>query len=168
VKTAGIDATYAINDAWKASAYYTFNEQGVNVAHSTGYIIKYRDRNETMGLNVRGRVSPKFQMGADLLWINDHNIYDQTLDASASTTNVQFFAQSGGLPDVVWRDTRLNVYGLYALQKNADIRVDVIYDKQKLDEWTWNTFVYSDNTTVTLKPDQNVTFVGVRYIYRFK
>jgi len=168
VKTAGIDATYAINDAWKASAYYTFNEQGVNVAHSSGYIIKYRDRNETMGLNVRGRVSPKLQMGADLLWINDRNTYDQTLDGSASATNVQFFAQSGGLPDVVWRDTRLNVYGLYALQKNADVRVDVIYDKQKLDEWTWNTFVYSDNTTVTLKPDQNVTFVGVRYIYRFK
>jgi predicted porin len=61
-----------------------------------------------------------------------------------------------------------NLYGLYALQKNADIRVDVIYDRQKLDEWTWNTFRYSDNTTVSLRPNQNVTFVGVRYVYRFK
>jgi hypothetical protein len=29
-------------------------------------------------------------------------------------------------------------------------------------------FVYSDNTTVGLNPNQNVTFVGVRYIYRWQ
>jgi hypothetical protein len=29
-------------------------------------------------------------------------------------------------------------------------------------------FLYSDNTTVTLQPDQKVTFIGVTYAYRFR
>jgi len=47
-----------------------------------------------------------------------------------------------------------------------------LHDRQKLNEWTWGfngvPFLYSDNTTVGLNPNQNVTFVGVRYVYRWQ
>jgi hypothetical protein len=114
----------------------------------------------------------RLDVGADVLYVFDRNIYAQTADAQASATNVAFLAQSGGLPDVTFRDLRLKFFGRYALDKNSDIRVALVHDRQKLNEWTWGfngvPFAYSDNTTVNLNPDQNVTFVGVRYIYRWK
>jgi hypothetical protein len=59
-----------------------------------------------------------------------------------------------------------------ALQKNSDVKVEVVHDRTKLDEWTWGwngvPFLYSDNTTVNLQPEQNVTFVSVVYQYRWR
>ena len=81
-------------------------------------------------------------------------------------------ATYGGLPDVTYRETKLNLYGKYALQKNADVRVDLIRYQAKLDEWAWGyngvPFTYQDNTTVSLNPNQSVTIVGATYIYKFK
>ncbi|HET9576532.1 MAG TPA: MtrB/PioB family decaheme-associated outer membrane protein [Usitatibacter sp.] len=172
VKLYSVDASYALNDAWRVSGYLSYGEQTLRVAHSTGYIADLRDKNTTAGIGVKGIVSPRISLGADLLYIRDRNVYDQTLDAQASASNVAFLAQSGGLPDVVFRDTRFKVYGAYALQKNADVRLEVVHDRTKLDEWTWGAngvaFAFSDNTTVNLRPNQNVTFVALTYTYRFR
>ena len=169
---AGIDASYALNDAWSVTAFYTYAQTGLKVAHSTGYVANIKDRNNTLGLAVKGKPNPRWKVGADLLWIDDRNIYGEQLDGQASAANVAFLSQTGGLPDVVWRDLRVKLFGQVALQRNADLRFELIHDRQKLDEWTWGyngvPFFYSDNTTVTLVPRQNVTFVAVRYAYRFR
>lgn len=168
----GVDVSYAMSDTWKLSAYYTYSEQTLHVSHSTGYIADLQDRNSTAGIGLVGKPTARIDVGADLLYINDRNIYAQTADQLASATNVAFLAQSGGLPDVTFRDLRLKLFGKYALQKNADIRVDLVHDRSRLNEWTWGfngvPFAYSDNTTVSLNPNQNVTFVSVRYIYRWQ
>ena len=168
----GVDVTYAVSEAWKLSAYYTYSEQTLHVSHSTGYIADLKDRNSTAGISLVGKPTGRLEVGADLLYINDRNIYAQTLDQLASAANAAFLAQSGGLPDVTFRDLRLKLFGKYALQKNADVRVDIVHDRQKLNEWTWESngvpFAYSDNTTVGLNPNQNVTFVSVSYIYRWR
>jgi MtrB/PioB family decaheme-associated outer membrane protein len=168
----GVDLSYALSEAWKLSAYYTYSEQTIHVSHSTGYIADLKDRNTTVGIGLSGKPMERIDVGADLLYINDRNIYAQTADDLASATNVAFLAQSGGLPDVTFRDLRLKLFGKYVLQKNADIRVDLVHDRQRLNEWTWGfngvPFLYSDNTTVGLNPNQNVTFISVRYIYKWK
>jgi hypothetical protein len=168
---AGIDVSYVVSEDLKFTAYYSYSEQGLRVAHSTGYIADLKDLNSTAGIGALWRASPVLRMGLDLLYIDDRNKYEQILDASGSSTNAAFLASSGGLPDVVYKDTRIKFYGAYRVQKNADVRLDVIYDKQKLNEWTWangaTPFVYSDGTTVTMKPEQTVTYVGLSYIYRF-
>ena len=168
----GVDVSYAVSEAWKLSAYYTYSEQTIHVSHSTGYIADLEDRNSTAGIGVAGKPMERIDVGADLLYISDRNIYAQTADQLASATNVAFLAQSGGLPDVTFRDLRLKLFGKYALQKNADIRVDLVHDRSRLNEWTWGfngvPFAFSDNTTVGLNPNQNVTFVGVRYVYRWQ
>jgi hypothetical protein len=41
----GVDVSYVVSDAWKLSAYYTYSEQTIHVAHSTGYIADLKDRN---------------------------------------------------------------------------------------------------------------------------
>jgi MtrB/PioB family decaheme-associated outer membrane protein len=168
----GVDASFALSDAWKLSAYYTYSEQTLHVAHSTGYQAALEDRNSTAGFSVVGKPSPRLQISADILFINDRNIYAQTLDPAASAANIAFLNQSGGLPDVTFRERRLKLAGKYALQKDADIRVEVVHDRSNLDEWTWGyngvPFAYSDNTTVSLQPRQKVTFVAVAWQYRFR
>ncbi len=168
MKLYGVDMSYVVSDAWRLSAYYSYGEQVVNVAHSTGYQMALKDKNSTAGVGIAGKVSPKLQVGADLLYINDRNVYDQSLDSLANAANVAFLAQSGGLPDVTFRDFRLKLFGKYALDKASTIRVDLVHDRQSLNEWTWTGFAYSDNTTVSLKPDQSVTFVSVAWQYRFR
>jgi len=76
------------------------------------------------------------------------------------------------LPDVRSRLTNLKLFGKYALEKVADIQVDLVHQRAKLDEWTWAyggvPFAYSDNSSVTLQTAQNVTYIGARYIYKLK
>ncbi len=168
----GVDMSYAVSDAWKVSAYFTNSVQTIHVAHSTGYIADLQDRNNIAGIGVVGKPTSRIEIGADLQYINDRNIYAQSADQLASAANIAFLAQSGGLPDVTYRDLKLKLFGKYALQKNADIRVDLVHARTRLNEFTWGyngvPFAYSDNTTVTLDPNQKVTFVSVRYIYRFR
>jgi hypothetical protein len=170
----GIDAAYTLSEDVKLTAYYSYSEQGMRISHSTGYIADLKDNNSTFGVGAIWRVSPKLRLGADVLYIDDRNKYEQILDASGSSTNQAFLASGGGLPDVTYKDTRFKLYGAYALQKNSEVRFDFIYDRQKLNEWTWSNsvngtpFLYSDNTTVFINPDQKVTYVGITYVYYFR
>jgi MtrB/PioB family decaheme-associated outer membrane protein len=172
VRLFSVDASYAVNDNWRVSANYSYGEQTLKVDHSTGYMADLKDRNTTVGIGVLGKATPRLRVGADLLYINDRNIYSTGLDALASAANVAFLAQTGGLPDVTYKDVRLKLHGTYALNKNSDLRLEVVHDRTKLNEWTWGyngvAFAFSDNTTVTLNPNQNVTFVALAYTYRFR
>jgi len=76
-----------------------------------------------------------------------------------------------GLPDATFRQIGLRLAGMYALQPNADLRIDYGYSRVKFYEWQWSNngvpFTYSDNTTVNMQNRQNVADIAVRYIYRF-
>jgi len=71
---------------------------------------------------------------------------------------------------------RLNLYALYALQKNAELRFDYIYERWQTDDWSWmfadgTPFTYgttTDGTQVVQAPKQTANFIGARYIYRFR
>jgi MtrB/PioB family decaheme-associated outer membrane protein len=169
----GIDVGYQVNDTTRLTAYYTYSEQTLKVAHSTGYIADLKDKNNTAGVGITGIAGPRIHWGGDLMFIHDNNQYNMGLDSGASAQNIAYF--NSGLPfipDATFRDLRIKLFGSYLLQKNSDIRVEVVHDRTKLDEWQWGyngiPFLYSDNTTVNLKPDQNVTYVSVVYTYRFK
>jgi hypothetical protein len=52
------------------------------------------------------------------------------------------------------------------------VRLDAIHQRNKWNDWAYGyngvPFTFSDNTTVTIKPVQNVTFVGLTYIYAWR
>ena len=162
-----VDASFALNDKWKLTGYASHGDQTLHVNHSTGYRADLNNVNDTVGIGVNGKTSEKLTLGANLGYSNDVNHYNQTLDPAASATNVAFLNSSGGLPDVTFRQTTLNLFGKYALDKVSAVRVNLIHQRNRLDEWTWNNngvpFLYSDNTTVSQNPKQNVTFLGVSY-----
>jgi MtrB/PioB family decaheme-associated outer membrane protein len=168
-----IDASWALSEAWKLRGYWSLGDQTIDVDHSTGYMADLRNRNETVGLGVVGRATRRLEVGADVTYLVDSNRYGQTLDQNASAANRAFLAQSGGLPNVTFRQTTLKLFGKYAVQKNADIRVDYVHQHTDLEEWTWGyngvPFLYSDNTTVSLvDAHENVDFIGVAFIYKWQ
>ena len=144
----------------------------MEIDHSTGYMMSLRNVNTSLGFGVNGKPTSKLNMGANLALINDRNVYSQGLDSAASATNVAFLASSGGLPDVLFRQVRLTMFGEYALEKSAAVRLTVLHQQARLNEWTWTNngvpFVYSDGTTISLNQNQKVTYAGAQYIYKFQ
>ena len=167
-----LDAGWTISEAWKVTGYVSRGDQQMQIDHSTGYMMALRNLNTALGLGLVGKPTSKIDVGANLSYINDRNIYGQTLDQAASAANVAFLNSSGGLPDVTFRQTRFNMFGSYAIQKTSSIRLDLVHQIAKLNEWTWANpangipFLFSDGTTVSMNPSQRVTFLGASYVYR--
>jgi MtrB/PioB family decaheme-associated outer membrane protein len=169
----GVDLAYQLSDAVKLTAYYSYSEQTLKVSHSTGYIGDLKDKNNTSGIGIIAQANPRLKLTGDIMFIRDQNIYGTGLDSLATAaTQAQFNTGQLFIPDATFRDLRLKLTGTYALQKNSDIRMEIVHDRTKLEEWQWGwngvPFLYSDNTTVNLKPEQNVTYVSLIYTYRWK
>ncbi len=169
-----VDASYAFSDRWKFTIYSSFGDQTMNDADRTNYVADMRNRSTAAGLKLDGRLTGGIDVGAGVTYVQDVTQYMLSPDTGAtpppSAANVQ--QNAVGLPDVTYSETRLALYASYALNKQSEIRVDLWHVISTLDEWSWGyngvPFAYSDNTTVTLNPEQRVTFVGARYFYRFQ
>jgi MtrB/PioB family decaheme-associated outer membrane protein len=167
-----VDAAYRVSDDWSLTAYASRGDSTIHAGHSTGYDASLKDTTDAIGLVVRGNASDRLRLAADFAYLKDKLVYLQDLDPLASATNIAFLAASGGLPDVTYKVARLKLSGDYMLNKQSSIRLAVIYENSKFNEWTWqwngNSFLYSDNTTVGAKENQSVTAIGASYTYRWK
>lgn len=160
--TLGVDAAYALSYAWKFNAFLTLGEQSLNVDHGAGYIAQLDNVSKHAGLGVVGTVSSTLEIGGNLSFLSDRTRY--VLDAGNAVPVT-------GLPTVDYRAITAKLYGKYALTKTSDLRLDVLYQDLNLDEWSWAAagvpFVYSDNSTVAMQPNQKLTFLGASYVVRF-
>ena len=164
MRSYGVDATLTLSENWKLTGYANRGDRALHMDHSIGYIAELKNITTSAGLGLLGKPSEQFELGADLSYVDDGNRYKQTMGTGAPLV--------GSLPDTSYRAVALKIFGKYELEKNADIRVDLVHQRAKLDEWSWasngTSFAYSDNTSVSMQPKQNVTFLGARYIYRFR
>lgn len=161
----GIDAALGLSESWKLTGYVNQNNQTLHVDHNVGYLAELENVNTSVGLGVVGKPSSQLEIGGELSYMDDSNRYKQSMATGAAIVG-------GGLPDVTYRVTSLKLFGKYALQKNADIRVSLVQQSVEFNEWTWGNngvpFTYSDNTTVSMQQNQSVTFLGASYIYKFR
>ncbi len=168
-----VDGAYTLTEAWKLNAYASFGDQSSQVAMSTAtndaYNADIHDRNMALGFGTAGKLSGQLEVGAKLSYLRDVTKYGLAAGPLSSLGNVQ--QNAIGLPDVKFRETRLNLYSVYTLRKNSDVRLDFVRYVAQLDEWAWGyngvPFTYGDNTTVSLNPNQHVTFVAASYVYKF-
>ncbi len=142
-----------------------------------------KDTGQTIGLGVKGNATPKLKIGANLQWTRSTT--DMPIVSNVPSYNsgaglvppANGNRSAAGVPDITSTEVRLALNGTYALQKNADLRLDVIYTHYKTDDWTWMTWdstgttliplTYMDGTKVISGGRQNSTFVGVRYEFKF-
>jgi MtrB/PioB family decaheme-associated outer membrane protein len=179
----GLDASFALSDNWKLNGYASYGDQTIHINHSTGYMMDLNNRSTALGLALAGRATSQLQVGVNLTYINDINKYgvaantgtagDRLTGLTVTQPSATNLAQAAvGLQDVTFRKSIIGVYGQYMINKTSDIRLDVMYQKAKYDDWVWGSetapFNYSDNTIVKQQVDQSVTYVAVTYIYRFR
>lgn len=134
------------------------------------------DTGTAVGVGLRGAVTPSLKVGADAQWTHTQSRYPIVSNVP-NFTSTSGNAQQG-LPDITTDTIRLALFGQYAVRKNADLRLDLVYSYWKTDDWTtmmWNTagntlvpFTYMDGTRVVATQSQNATFAGLKYIYRFQ
>jgi hypothetical protein len=164
-----LDVSYAVSEAWNASAYASRGTQKLNQARPAGSIIAYDNTSTNFGVGVNGRLGGKFELGGGLSYVNDKSEYAQTLDEFASPAAAALLAATGGLPDIVFRRTELKLFGKYLLGKSSSLRLDAIHQRARFNDWGYQfngvPYLFSDNTTLSLQQVQNVTFVGLTYTY---
>jgi MtrB/PioB family decaheme-associated outer membrane protein len=183
-----VDADYAINDRWRVNAWFSHDDttarqrngrwDRVTEDHEADRTSHLQDIGNSFGLGVTGQVSPKFKVGGNLQWMRSRATYLDviTTDPTNPGADPAYPAGMSPLPEIKNTITRINLYGQYAIKKNADLRVDLIHERWSTDDWTWqfstgSDFVYgspNDGTTVITDPKQNATLLGVRYIHKFQ
>ena len=164
-----IDWGYTLSDNWALNGYASRGVQTLHQARPAGYLMAFDNTSLAASIGVSGKASAKLQVGGNLTYSNDKSVYAQTLDATADTYSMNLLAVSGGLPDVVYRQTALKLFGKYAIDKASSVRVDVMHQRSTVNDWIWANngvpFTYSDGTTLVQKPVQNVSFIGLSYSY---
>lgn len=164
-----VDWDFALSDRWSLNGYLSQGNQRLHQVRPAGYILSFDNTGTYAGLSVVGKPTGKLEVGGGLSITDDTSVYAQTLDATASAGSAALLAATGGLPDIVFRQTTLRLFGKYAVDKRSAVRLDLLHQRSKWNDWAWGhdgvPFTYSDGTTVSQKPDQQVTFIGVTYVY---
>jgi MtrB/PioB family decaheme-associated outer membrane protein len=166
------DVNYVISDAWSVNGYGSYGKQSLDQARPAGYVLGYDNKSTAFGLGVTGKAGEKFDVGGGVSYINDKSVYAQTLDAFAGAGSAALLAATGGLPDILYRRTEFRLFGKYALSKASSLRLDAIHQRTKYNDWAYDDngvpFTFSDNTTLNWQQLQNVTYVGLTYIYAWQ
>jgi MtrB/PioB family decaheme-associated outer membrane protein len=167
-----LDVNYALADGWNLNGYLSAGKQTLNQARPQGYILAFEDKSLAAGVGFNGKVSEQFQLGGLLSYVSNEDKYQQSLGANPAAGLPQLLAVTGGLPDIVFRRLDIRLYGSYALSERSTLRADAAYQRLTYDDWGYNyngvPFLYSDNSTVYLQPNQNVGYLGVSYVYSWK
>lgn len=162
-----IDAAYAISDNWKMNGWYSRSDSALHINGGYGgYFANQRQLGHMLGAGVRGAATSRLELGTDFTFSYEVN------RTSLGGTPASDTANPSALPPAAFRQMNLNMYAKYAVDKNSDIKVNLAHQRYYSNEWFWNyngvPFFYSDGTTVTQKDQQNVTFLGATYIYKFQ
>lgn len=159
-----VDASYKLNDKWALTGYASSGRQTLGMRQQIGYIADLSNVSTAVGFGATGKISSKLEVGGNLSFTEDSSRYQIRMSTGAALSNA--------LPDETYRGTVLKLYGRYVLDKASDVQIDLIHQHLEYDQWAWTNggvpFAYADNSTVTMQPAQSVTFIGVRYIYKFK
>ncbi|MDP2240817.1 MAG: MtrB/PioB family decaheme-associated outer membrane protein [Burkholderiales bacterium] len=171
------DGSYRLSSDWQVNAWYSRDETRANeITQQNATVTKYNDLSETgdsFGLGVKGTVSSKLKVGGDLEHFRSVNQYKQNIVGGVLP------ASQAPVPDITNTMLRIKLFAQYAVQKNADLRLDLMHEKWSTNDWSWLYFPAaggslpwphgnSDGTTVITKPQQDSTFIGVKYIYKFQ
>jgi len=167
----GVDWAYALSDNWAMTGYLSQSKQTLNQSRYVGTVMAFDNTNLGASIGVTGKANAKLQLGASLSYVDDKSVYAQSPDASAPASVATQLA-AGGLPDTTYRQTALKLFATYALEKKATLRFDLVHQRTSVSDWAWAIngvpFVYTDGSTVAQSPEQNVSYIGVTYIYQLR
>lgn len=160
-RTYAVDASYAFDEKWQASAWYSRDEINYDQLQrglANPYQVKISNVGDAFGLGVRGKPYSWLDVGADLSYQDITEENRQQALAGAATEVI---------PDIATKLTRAKLYANYMVKKNVTLRGTYIYDRYNSNDWTWNRWTYSDGTTVNAAPIQEAHFFVLAVNYKF-
>jgi hypothetical protein len=188
-----VDGNYVVNDNWQITAWYSHDvtkatqlgQRAAIAASATQQELaaaqkdaNLKDTGDSIGLGLLAQATSRLKLGADVQWTRTLSKYNESLITSGPGTTFPVTIPAGvtvePLREIENTLTRVGLFGS-TLQKNSDVRVDLVYENWRTDEWTWQiangtAFTYgttTDGTTVNADPRQESVFVGMRYIFKF-
>jgi hypothetical protein len=102
-------------------------------------------------------VTPKVDLSAELQVSNDRAEFKNGPTPAVVTP----------VPDAKYNRQVTRLTGRYALEKASGVRVQWIHDRFSTNDWTWDTWAYSDGTRILPNSQQKVDFFGATYYYNF-
>ncbi|WP_162888721.1 MtrB/PioB family decaheme-associated outer membrane protein [Dechloromonas sp. HYN0024] len=188
------DANYDISDNWKLNGWYSKqtgniqqNMQGAvcsgtgtcasgTTTFRTGGLIqwdaKLNQDSDQFGFGITGKLSV-FDVGAKYFYTRD--LTKQEISPLPATTCLNAACTSTGvvatgmgiIPDAKYTQNTFSLYGTYQVSKATKLRLDYIYDLRKMDDYTWQNWVYADGTRIYVKPEQTTQIFGISLIQSF-
>lgn len=172
MNTLSLDWNYAFSEKWSVNGYVSRAKQQLDQARPSGTALAFDNTSHNLGLGITAKPESKLELGASLSLTDDLSTHLQTLDATAAAVDAALLAATGGLPDITFRQARLKLFGKFEIDKSSAVQVNLIHQHASWNDWAWafngTPFVYSDGTTLSSKPVQNVSFIGVTYIHRWQ
>lgn len=174
-----VDVNYSISDKWQASVWYSYDQTRAtqlnrrDLAPAANMKSELTDTGNAVGLGITGAPLTKVKVGTNVQWTQNVSRYPQEISNLATNGGIP---NPGPLGDIENKAVTIKAFSEYALQKNADIRLDLIYERWQTDDWTWtfrdgSPFVYgstTDGTMALANRKEQSSFAGVKYIYRFQ
>lgn len=171
VNSLSVDWTYALTDNWRLNGYVSHGRQELDQARPEAAFMAFDNATTTLGVGFSGKPMSALEVGGMLSFMNDRSVYAQTLDGTGVTANEQLLAATGGLPNIIFRQTALKLFGKYTLDKQSAVRLEFIHQRTRWNDWAWGyngvPFVFSDGSTVSRNTKQSVSFIGATYIHRW-
>jgi MtrB/PioB family decaheme-associated outer membrane protein len=165
-----MDMAYELSSKWALNAFASRGVQTLNQSRFAGAVMAFENTSLNAGVGFTGKPISKLEVGGNLSFASDTSVYSQTVETFAGADSAALLAATGGLPNVVFRQTSLSLFGKYALSKRSAVRVNLVHQRSSFNDWAWGyngvPFTYSDGTTVAQNATQRVNFVGITYIYQ--
>jgi MtrB/PioB family decaheme-associated outer membrane protein len=171
------DAGYRLGETWQLNAWFSRDDTRANMiscasaagtnsgdisacpntAASPIWTAHLRNVGTAFGIGARGKATAKLELGAEFQLSDDRGEF-RNGPAPAGVTPP---------PDVTYQRRVAKLSAKYAVQRNAGVRLLYVYDRFSTNDWTWETWTYSDGTRVLPNSQQKVNFFGLTGYYDF-
>ncbi|NMG43905.1 MtrB/PioB family decaheme-associated outer membrane protein [Aromatoleum toluvorans] len=183
-----VDASYRFNDRWRANMWASHSTNDIeqkslnstfgSLCDGSGGNTADRIKNtcvpwgaklklssNAVGAGFDGQINSKLSVGGQYLYSRDVNEYDISFADAGTFSSIRQGA--GILPDTEYTLNTLRLFARYAITKATAIRLDYVWDRRELDDFTWSNWTYSDGTRVLVNPDQITRIIAVSVSHAF-
>ncbi|AYH45586.1 MtrB/PioB family decaheme-associated outer membrane protein [Azoarcus sp. DN11] len=184
-----LDGSYRLSERWKANMWYSHGKNEIeqhSLQSTFGSLCNGSSvrntcvpwgaqlnlNSDAIGAGFDGQLTSALSVGGQYLYSHDVNEYDISVanlgvrsPLPGATSPV--LAGAGILPDTKYQQNTLRLFARYAFNKSTAMRLDYVWDKREFDDFTWQSWRFSDGTRVFQKPEQTTQLIGVTVSHRF-
>jgi hypothetical protein len=106
---------------------------------------------------LKGKPTGQLELAADFQFSDDRGEF-RNGPTPAGVTSV---------PDTKYTRSVTKLTATYAMQKNTGVKLQYIHDRFSTNDWTWDTWTYSDGTRILPNSQQKVDFIAATVYYNF-